>query len=260
MRGRRYTSSSLPPKPGVFTGQEQFYEAETPENAIGSLEDDLEPAIGHNSAAYDEAPEEKLPFVYRVPMATSLKEDLVGEVQAFTLKDAFRELRLNLFMPILPEGTTIRPKSEIVQEEKERKSHTLRFLLRALTFHHDWLVGDGGERADLSNLDLRTINLSNRDLSHADIGEADLEGAVLKGAILSGANLSRANLRGADLSGADLRNVDLSEANLQGANLTRANLNGVDLYRANLKGCTIEPERLHQVMDCMMPSEAAENT
>ena len=259
MKGRRVTSSLSPPRPGVTgpnaeyeqrkIGQDRFYEADD------FSDDDIPPSIGHNSSEFDQAPEELITYVYCVPRASQMKPDLIGELDARDLKDAFRELRLILLMPKVPEGTIIRPKAELEEEEKERRSQTLRYLLRSLTEHHAWLQGDGGYRADLEGLDLREINLMRRDLSHANIREADLEGANLQGATLTGANLAQANLRGADLRGADLRNVDLSDANLQGAILSEADLKGVDLYRANLKGATIEPEALHRLLDCKTPEE-----
>ena len=67
--------------------------------------------------------------------------------------------------------------------------------------HGRWMLGDGGERA----------NLSGADLSGADLSGADLRSANLRSANLSGADLSGADLRSADLSGADLSGADLGE-------------------------------------------------
>jgi|SRR5690625_69635 len=81
--------------------------------------------------------------------------------------------------------------------------------------HRKWLLGDGGEHADLrhanlSDADLRHANLSGANLRHANLSDADLRHANL-----SGANLSGANLRGADLRGADLSDANLSNASTQ---------------------------------------------
>ncbi|HEL6941077.1 pentapeptide repeat-containing protein [Listeria monocytogenes] len=59
--------------------------------------------------------------------------------------------------------------------------------------HGKWLLNEGGERANLSNIDLKNTNLRF-------------------------ANLRLAYLRGADLSNANLRGVDLSDANLNWVN------------------------------------------
>ena len=60
--------------------------------------------------------------------------------------------------------------------------------------HGEWLIDNGGSRADLCG--------------------ADLRGANLRGADLCGADLRDANLRGANLYGADLRDADLYGADL----------------------------------------------
>ena len=62
-------------------------------------------------------------------------------------------------------------------------------LQQVLMEHRDWVVGEGGKRADLQGANLR---------------RADLQGANLVGANLQGANLVGANLQYADLGGADL--------------------------------------------------------
>ena len=85
--------------------------------------------------------------------------------------------------------------------------------------HKEWINGDGGEYASLSDADLRGASLSHANLSHAD---------------LSGADLSDANLRYANLSHADLRDADLKCANLRYANLSDADLRGANLRDANL--------------------------
>ena len=94
--------------------------------------------------------------------------------------------------------------------------------------HRKWLLGDGGEHADL-----RHANLSDADLSNAYLSDADLSNAYLRGADLRNADLSNAYLRGADLSNADLR----------GANLRGADLSNADLRNANLRGASTQYSR-----------------
>ena len=60
--------------------------------------------------------------------------------------------------------------------------------------HTEWINGDGGEYASLSNEDLRGASLRYANLSHADLTGADLRGANLTGADLTGANLRDTNL------------------------------------------------------------------
>ncbi|EGP7029940.1 pentapeptide repeat-containing protein [Listeria monocytogenes] len=74
--------------------------------------------------------------------------------------------------------------------------------------HGKWLLNEGGERANLSNIDLKNTNLR----------FANLRLAYLRGADLSNANLRGANLRFADLRGADLNGANLSYANLNWIN------------------------------------------
>ena len=89
--------------------------------------------------------------------------------------------------------------------------YTQEQLNEILNKHKEWLYGNGGNWADLSDADLRWANLSGANLRWANLGGADLRWANLSGADLSGANLSDA-----DLSGADLRDANLSGANLWG--------------------------------------------
>ena len=118
--------------------------------------------------------------------------------------------------------------------------------------HAKWARGEnGGERADLCNVNLRGANLCNAnlrganlrgaDLCDADLYGADLRGADLCNADLSGANLRGGNLRNANLSGGNLRNANwsggnLCGANLRGADLCDADLCGADLHNADLRG------------------------
>lgn len=120
--------------------------------------------------------------------------------------------------------------------------------------HQKWLIGDGGERADLAGMDLSganlsrvhlpgsilfSANLSGVDLSGAILTGANLTGAILPEANLSGAILSGTNLSGAILTGADLHRAILAEANLYGANLVYTNLAGADLSWTNLFGARL---------------------
>ena len=85
--------------------------------------------------------------------------------------------------------------------------------------HREWINGDGGEYASLSDADLRGASLRYANLSHADLSGADLSGVDLRDANLEYANLSDADLRDANLKYADLSNADLRGANLRDANL-----------------------------------------
>ena len=97
-------------------------------------------------------------------------------------------------------------------------------LQQILAEHRDWVVGEGGKRADLQGANLR----------RADLQGANLVGANLRGADLQGADLQYANLQDADLRGADLRGANLQYADLRGANLQGADLRDANLRRANL--------------------------
>ncbi|OFE74423.1 pentapeptide repeat-containing protein [Listeria monocytogenes] len=76
--------------------------------------------------------------------------------------------------------------------------------------HGKWLLNEGGERANLSNIDLNGIDLSG----------SNLERAYLKNTNLTGANLSNVNMQSTYLRG-----VNFEEACLTGANLSNADLN-----------------------------------
>ncbi|EIZ2522616.1 TPA: pentapeptide repeat-containing protein [Listeria monocytogenes] len=93
--------------------------------------------------------------------------------------------------------------------------------------HGKWLLNEGGERANLSNIDLKNTNLRGANLRFAD----------LRGADLSYANLSIADLSYANLSNADLSNVNLSNANFRGVDLSDANLNWVNWQ--HVEGLTV---------------------
>ncbi|EGC7671854.1 pentapeptide repeat-containing protein [Listeria monocytogenes] len=98
--------------------------------------------------------------------------------------------------------------------------------------HGKWLLNEGGERANLSNIDLKNTNLRFANLSYADLSYADLSCANLRVANLRFANLSYANLSNADLS-----NVNLSNANFRGVDLSDANLNWVNWQ--HVEGLTV---------------------
>ena len=114
---------------------------------------------------------------------------------------------------------------------------------KVLRLHQKWLVGNGGERADLREASLEGVNL---------------EDADLRGADLEGVNLKRADLRGADLEGANLKDANFEKANLKRVNLTRANLEGAnlegaDLWETNLKGANLEGADLKYVKNLPLP-------
>ena len=115
------------------------------------------------------------------------------------------------------------------------KKITRKELDKILEQHNLWLLGKGGEKADLSHTDLSCINLSGIDLRDADLRYADLSYTNLRSAILRNVDLRSAILRGADLWKVDLRDADLKDANLSDIYLTNANLSGADLSNANLE-------------------------
>ena len=93
-------------------------------------------------------------------------------------------------------------------------------LNEILEKHRKWLLDeDGGECANLIDMDLSYANLSH---------------AVLIDAIIKRTNLSHADLVGVNLEGVNLRYTSLSHADLTGANLTRTDLSDVDLKGADL--------------------------
>jgi hypothetical protein len=88
-------------------------------------------------------------------------------------------------------------------------------LTRVLEKHQKWLNGEeGGERADLRNVDLQGVMLRDADLRRADFQGADLRDADLQSADLKDADLQGANFRWADLQDADLAGADLRGANI----------------------------------------------
>ncbi|EIW3586249.1 pentapeptide repeat-containing protein [Listeria monocytogenes] len=105
--------------------------------------------------------------------------------------------------------------------------------------HGKWLLNEGGERANLSNIDLKNTNLRFANLRLAYLRGADLSNANLSYANLSYADLSYADLSCANLRLAYLRGADLSNANLSYANLSYADLSYADLRGANLSGANL---------------------
>ncbi|MEH6404163.1 MAG: pentapeptide repeat-containing protein [Sneathiella sp.] len=174
-----------------------------------------------------------------------------GELQAFDLMHAQRQLHLVLGVTHLPVDTKIIEKNVIDEELRQWNAARNRRLLKALTAHHHWLQGDSdGVRADFSNEDLSGVDLSGRNLSHVSMANATLSGANFRSAKLVGADLTGSDLSSANLSKCDLTSASMAEANLIGADLTAANLKGTDLWRANLARCTISPENLHRALGC----------
>ena len=102
-------------------------------------------------------------------------------------------------------------------------------LQEILKNHILWLKENGGERADLTDIDLRHANLRDANLRNADLRGANLRGANLRGADLYSADLQYANLCGANLRHANLRDADLCGANLRGADLQYADLRNANL-------------------------------
>lgn len=191
-------------------------------------------------------------FVYRIQQRKGLPT-LRGEILAEDEADAERQLRLKLLATTLPPHVNLVEKAEIDAAERAAKSRNLRLLLDILRAHHDWLRGDGGERANFTGRNLSGLKLPRLDLSMANLAGCDFSGADLSESNLAGANLAGVNLAGAILKDADLAGADLSDANLKGANLAGANLDGADLWRANLMGVEVAPDVLHRALSCRHP-------
>ena len=212
----------------------------------------LQEAEQYTSAIEKIAPE-LIDYIYEVrffPGGTLT----TGELAAFDLKHAHRQLHVILGVTRLPVDTRFIEKHIAEEEQQAQNAARNRRLLGVLTTHHHWLQGKGdGMRADLSNENLSDVNFEGRDLSHVSLANAKLSGAQLSKAKLVGADLTGADLSGADLTGCDLSSASLAEANLIGANLSAANLTGADVWRANLSRCTIAPEDLHQLLSCEKP-------
>jgi hypothetical protein len=177
-----------------------------------------------------------------------------GELEAYDMKHAQRQLRVILGLTQLPVETRIVEKHIVDEEQRKQNAERNRRLLRALTAHHRWLQGDSeGVRADLSDENLSNVNLEGRDLSHVSLANAKLSGARLCGAKLVGADLTGADLSRANLTNSNLSRASLTEANLIEADLSSADLQGTDLWRANLARCIISPDSLHRALNCEAP-------
>ncbi|WP_374382611.1 pentapeptide repeat-containing protein [Dongia sp.] len=210
----------------------------------------------------DESPEdiESQPkvFVYRIQQRKGLPT-LRGEILAEDEADAERQLRLKLLTTNLPPHVNLEEKAEIDARERAAKSRNVRQLLDILRSHHDWLRGDGGERADFTGRNMSGLKLPRLDLSMANLSGCDFSGTDLSESKLQGANLAGSNLAGANLKDADLSGADLSDANLKGSNLAGANLDGADLWRANLMGVEVAPDVLHRALSCRHPGSNQPN-
>jgi hypothetical protein len=79
-------------------------------------------------------------------------------------------------------------------------------LAAILADHVRWLVGAGGERANLGGANLALANLARCNLARANLARANLDSANLNSANLGGANLNSANLYSANLGGAKINN------------------------------------------------------
>lgn len=210
----------------------------------------------------DESPEEiesqPKVFVYRIQQRKGLPT-LRGEILAEDEADAERQLRLKLLTTNLPPHVNLEEKAEIDARERAAKSRNVRQLLDILRAHHDWLRGDGGERADFTGRNMSGLKLPRLDLSMANLSGCDFSGTDLSESKLQGANLAGSNLAGANLKDADLSGADLSDANLKGSNLAGANLDGADLWRANLMGVEVAPDVLHRALSCRHPGSNQPN-
>ncbi|ECQ6208438.1 pentapeptide repeat-containing protein [Listeria monocytogenes] len=99
--------------------------------------------------------------------------------------------------------------------------------------HGKWLRNEGGERANLSNIDLNGLDLSGSNLERAHLKNTNLTGANLSNVNMQSTYLRGVNFEEACLTGADLSNATLHCANLRGANLIGANLSNADLNWIN---------------------------
>jgi len=118
-------------------------------------------------------------------------------------------------------------------------------LDQVLANHKQWLMGKGGERADL-----REANLRGADLREANLYRAYIYGAELRWANLRGANLRKAELRGANLREAELRKVKgfylLPVQDPRGYSFPHAvEYDGVWRIRAGCRDLTVAEAREH---------------
>ncbi|OFH61640.1 hypothetical protein BJM98_13885 [Listeria monocytogenes] len=112
--------------------------------------------------------------------------------------------------------------------------------------HGKWLLNEGGERANLSNIDLNGIDLSGSNLERAYLKNTNLTGANLSNVNMQSTYLRGVNFEEACLTGADLSNATLHCTNLIGANLSNADLNWVnwqDVIGLTVIGVQIDTSR-----------------
>ena len=121
-------------------------------------------------------------------------------------------------------------------------------LTKIIKEHKKWVMGDGGQRANLQHANLQGADLRGAYLRGAYLQHANLQHANLQGADLQGANLRGAYLWGADLQHADLQHANLQHANLRGAYLRGAYLQGADLQGANLRGADLQGANLQNTI------------
>lgn len=114
-------------------------------------------------------------------------------------------------------------------------------LNEILKLHKAWMTGeDGGERADLHDVDLQRAGLQQTDLRCANLQNAKLHRAKLQRAKLQSAELQHTVLKHADLHGADLQNAKLLSAVLQHTDLRCTDLLGADLQYADMRDANID--------------------
>ena len=107
--------------------------------------------------------------------------------------------------------------------------------------HKAWMTGeDGGERADLHDVDLQRAGLQQTDLRCANLQNTKLHRAKLQHAKLQSAELQHTVLQHTDLHGADLQNAKLRSAVLQHTDLRCTDLLGADLQYADMRGADID--------------------
>jgi|688.fasta_scaffold315886_2 uncharacterized protein YjbI with pentapeptide repeats len=108
-------------------------------------------------------------------------------------------------------------------------------LKSVIDAHAKWIMGTGGEMADLSG-----ANLIEADLSWADLRQANLRGADLRGANLCMTILYEADLTGANLQGANFDEAKLGRA--KGINHAQCSFSAHGEYSRVLTGVLIDGE------------------
>ncbi len=113
-------------------------------------------------------------------------------------------------------------------------------LAKVIREHKEWVLGSGGQRADLRGSDLRGSDLRGSDLRGSDLRYCNLRGSDLSGSDLRGSDLRYCNLSYCNLRGSDLLYCNLLYCNLRGSDLRGSNLSGSDLRYCNLKDTVLE--------------------